>query len=145
VKPALLALAAAIAALPAAAARCAEPEPPSVALPADLGRVLRDYEKAWRSRDARALAELFTEDGFVLSPGSPAVRGRAAIERHYAAAGGSLFLRAFAFGVDGRIAYVLGGFAHAEDAPDDGKFTLTLARDGGRWRIVSDMDNGNRR
>jgi len=132
--------------LSAPAVRGADPVPPSVALPADLDRVLRDYEKAWRSRDSAALADLFTEDGFVLSPGSPPVRGRAAIVRHYANAGGSLYLRAFAFAVDGRLAHILGGFAHAEGAPEDGKFTLTLARgDDGRWRIASDMDNGNRR
>lgn len=127
-------------------ARAADLAPASVALPADLDRVLRDYEKAWRARDARALADLFTEDGYVLSPGSPPVRGRDAIARHYAGAGGNLYLRAFAFAVDGRLAYIVGGFSHVEGAADDGKFTLTLARgDGGRWRIASDMDNGNER
>jgi ketosteroid isomerase-like protein len=127
-------------------ARAADPAPPSVALPADLDRVLRDYEKAWRARDARGLADLFTEDGFALSPGSPPVRGRAAIARHYAGAGGNLYLRAYAFSVDGRLAYIVGGFSHVEGAPDDGKFTLILARgDGGRWMIASDMDNGNQR
>jgi len=138
-------VAAAIGVLSAAsAARSANLEPPSVALPADLDRVLRDYEKAWRAHDAAALVDLFTEDGFVLSPGSPPVRGRAAIARHYAGAGGGLYLRAFGYRVDGRLAWIVGGFAHAEGAPEDGKFTLTLRRgDGGRWRITSDMDNGN--
>lgn len=141
-----LALAAAMAAFLSPAARAAEPAPASVALPADLDRVLRDYEKAWRARDAAALADLFTEDGFVLSPGSSPARGRAAIARHYAAAGGNLYLRAFAFGIDGHLAYIVGGFSHVEGAPDDGKFTLTLARgDDGPWRIASDMDNGNQR
>jgi ketosteroid isomerase-like protein len=140
------ALAVAMTSLLAPAIRGADPLPPSVALPSDLDRVLRDYERAWRARDAAALADLFTEEGFVLSSASPPVRGRAAIARHYAGAGGSLSLRAFAFAVDGRLAYILGGFAHVEGAPDDGKFTLTLARgDDGRWRIASDMDNGNRR
>ena len=142
-----IAFAAAIALLSAAsAARSADLEPPSVALPSDLDRVLRDYEKAWRAHDAKALADLFTEDGLVLSPGSPPVRGRDAIARHYAGAGGGLYLRAFGFAIDGRLAWIVGGFAHAEGAPEDGKFTLTLRRgDGGRWRITSDMDNGNER
>lgn len=138
-------LAAAIALLSAAsAARSAGLEP--VALPPELDRVLRDYEKAWRAHDAKALADLFTDDGFVLSPGSPPEHGRAAIARHYTGAGGGLYLRAFGFAVDGRIGWIVGGFAHAEGAPDDGKFTLTLRRgDDGRWRITSDMDNGNER
>jgi uncharacterized protein (TIGR02246 family) len=49
----------------------------------DLARVLTDYEQAWRAKDAAALARLFAEDGFVLSPGTPMVRGRGAIEKAY--------------------------------------------------------------
>ena len=93
---------------------------------------------------AAALAQLFSTDGFVLSPGSAAVRGRAAIEHHYARAGGELSLRAFSYATDGRVGYIVGGFSHRAGAPDDGKFTLTLVGgEGGRWLIFSDMDNGN--
>lgn len=133
----------------AASALCAEqrspgaPEP-SVQLPPDLARVLSDYEAAWRSRDAAALARLFAGDGFVLPGGRPPVRGRAAIERHYTGSGGPLALRAFAFAADGRVGYILGGYSRQQGEADVGKFTLTLARDtSGRWLIVSDMDNSN--
>ena len=44
----------------------AAPEP-SVTLPPPLARVLRDYESAWQKKDAKALAALFAEDGFVLA------------------------------------------------------------------------------
>ncbi len=119
--------------------------PASVPLPRELDRVLRDYEEAWRARDARKVAALFAEEGYVLSGGRPPVAGRAAIEQYYAGQGGPLFLRAFHFGVSGDTAFLLGGYAYAEGAPDDGKFTLTLRRGpGGRWLIVSDMDNPNR-
>ena len=132
-----------LAAVPALAG---EPALPSVVLPPELSRVLTDYEKAWRAHDAAALARLFAEDGFVLSPGSEPARGRAAIEKHYANAGGELALRALAYAVDGRIGYIVGGFGHRAGEPDNGKFTLTLVRgDGGRWLIFSDMDNGNAR
>ncbi|MFI4943430.1 MAG: hypothetical protein ACHP85_09210, partial [Burkholderiales bacterium] len=47
----------------------------SVTLPPALARVLRDYESAWQKKDARALAALFAEDGFVLAGGTPPVRG----------------------------------------------------------------------
>lgn len=86
-------------------------ELPSVPLPADLARVLTDYEAAWRRKDAYALAVLFAEDGFVLSSGVAAVRGRAAIERHYTGQGGPLALRAFAYSTEGPVGYILGGFA----------------------------------
>lgn len=131
---------------PALPALAADPPVPSATLPPDLARVLTDYEAAWRAHDAAALAQLFAEDGFVLSPGSPPVRGRPAIQKHYAGAGGGLFLRAFAYGVDGKRGYIVGGFSHRAGAADGGKFTLTLVlgRDG-RWLIFSDMDNGNER
>jgi ketosteroid isomerase-like protein len=119
---------------------------PSIKLPPALARVLTDYEKAWRSRDAAALARLFAEDGFVLPNGKPAVRGRSAIQQYYTGQGGPLALRAFAFATDGRVGYIIGGFAGQEGEADSGKFTLTLSKDAsGRWLIVSDMDNGNRR
>lgn len=119
---------------------------PTVTLPAPLARVLTDYETAWRSKNAAALAALFAEDGFVLSSGTPPVRGRAQIEKHYAGAGGPLALRALAFATEGSLGYIIGGFAKEKGQPDNGKFTLTLRKGSdGRWLILSDMDNGNTR
>jgi len=116
-----------------------------VKLPAALARVLTDYETAWRKRDAAGLANLFTDDGFVLSNGRPPIRGRAAIQRAYTGAGGPLALRAMAFATDGSVGYIIGAFARHDGEPDIGKFTLTLKKaDDGRWLIVSDMDNSNR-
>lgn len=118
---------------------------PSVVLPPEVGRVLRDYEKAWRSRDAAALAELFAEDGFVMASGRPPVRGREAIRAAYASAGGRLSLRALAFSTAGDIGYIIGAFGREEGSPDTGKFILALKRGaGGRWLIMADMDNSNR-
>ena len=119
---------------------------PSIKPPAELERVLTDYEVAWQKKDATALAALFTEDGFVLPNGSPPVRGRAQIEKHYIDSGGPLALRAFAFATEGSIGYIIGGFARQEGQPDIGKFTLTLRKGpDDRWLILSDMDNGNAR
>ena len=118
---------------------------PSVALPPELARVLTDYETAWGRKDAPALAALFAEDGFVLSGGNPPVRGRAAIAAHYTGKGGPLALRALAYSTDGPTGSIVGAYAAERGRPDDGKFTLTLRRDGARWLIFSDMDNGNAR
>jgi len=122
------------------------PTQPSVSLPDALQRVLTGYEKVWSKKDSAALAQLFTEDGFVLSSGAPMVRGRDAIGRFYSGAGGPLYLRAVAFSTEGNVGYIIGAFTYQAGAPDRGKFTLTLRRDpGGRWLIMSDMDNGNTR
>jgi len=117
---------------------------PSAALPPELDRVLRDYERAWTGRDPEALSQLFTEDGFVLSNGKLPVRGRAAIREAYAKAGGSLALRAFSYSVDGSTGYIIGAYAGAKDGPDIGKFVLALRKgSGGRWLIAADIDNTN--
>jgi len=119
---------------------------PSVTLPPELDRVLRDYEAAWAAKDAARLAKLFAEDGYVLPGGSPPVKGRAAIETYYTGHGGPLFLRAIAFATEGKVGYIIGGYTGAAGSPDEGKFTLTLRKGpDGRWLINSDMDNGNRR
>ena len=116
-----------------------------MSLPPELARVLTDYEAAWRAKDAASLARLFAEDGFVLQGNKPPVRGRDAIEKAYAGAGGSLALRALAYAVEGPVGYIIGGYAARAGEPDDGKFTLTLKKaPTGKWLIMSDMDNGNR-
>lgn len=120
--------------------------PASVPIPAAIERVLRDYESAWRARDADALATLFTEDGFVLSNGRPPAHGRAAIRRHYAGSGGELKLRAIGYAESGNIAYVVGMFG-GSSAVETGKFVLVLRRTARDtpWLIAADMDNPNQR
>jgi len=116
---------------------------PSVTLPPAVDRVLRDYERAWAAGDEAALANLFTEDGFVLQNGRAAVRGRAAIREAYADGSGPLRLRAIGYATSGSVGYILGAYAYGESA-EVGKFTLALRRaPGGRWMIASDMDNMN--
>ncbi|CAH0140967.1 YybH family protein [Stenotrophomonas lactitubi] len=127
-------------AAPSPAARLAD-----VALPAALDRVLRDYEQAWRTADAKALARLFADDGFILQSNQPPVRGRAAIEAAYAGQGSSpLRLRALAYAAEGTTGYIIGAYTYGNNVGDTGKFTLTLKRvAGGPWMIFSDMDNTN--
>lgn len=123
-----------------------EPVEASVALPPELARVLTDYEAGWKAGDATALASLFAEDGFVLTEGRAPVKGRTAIQKVYTHAGAPLSLRAIAFATHGDVGYIIGGYGGEPGKTDDGKFTLTLRKgENGRWLIVSDMDNSNRR
>ena len=114
-------------------------------LPPTVARVLTDYENAWKTKDADALANLFTEDGFVLTGGQPPARGRDAIRSLYKGAGGPLSLHAFAYATNGDVGYIIGGFSSEPGIEDRGKFTLTLRKVDGRWLIMSDMDNPNTR
>lgn len=114
-----------------------------IELPGDLDRVLRDYETGWRAFDAEALAALFTEDGFIMRPGRPPVRGRARIAEAYAGSGGPLYLHAYHLELSGDVGYMIGGYRGQAEGPDAGKFILTLRKEAGRWMITADMDNGN--
>jgi Domain of unknown function (DUF4440) len=131
---------------PLAAQAVPAPAPlPSVTLPSELDRVLRDYEREWGARSPTGLAGLFTEDGFVLRPGRPPVRGQGGIIAAYEGAGGPLALRALAYATADTVGYIVGAYASTAGAPDVGKFILLVRRErGGRWRIAADMDNGNR-
>jgi len=119
-----------------------------VALPPELDRVLRDYERAWHAGDAAALASLFTEDGFILQSNRPPIRGRSAIQATYEdqGAGGPLRLRALAFSTADTIGYIIGAYSYDNSPNATGKWTLTLRRAPGEpWLIFSDMDNSNAR
>jgi ketosteroid isomerase-like protein len=127
----------------------AEPPPrlPSVELPAELDRVLRDYEQAWASGDAEALTRLFTTEGFVSGDGGW-IRGRERIRERYANAGGALRLRALDHALDGDAGFIVGayGYGDAADQLDAGRFILALRRDDdGRWLIAADLDASNAR
>lgn len=120
------------------------PALPSVTLPPELDRVLRDYERHWRAGDETALATLFTADGFVPRSGGW-VRGSDAIRKTYENFSGDLRLRALAYAVDDTIGYIVGGYRYGEGANDGGKFVLALRRaPGGQWLIAADIDQSNR-
>lgn len=115
---------------------------PPVELPAELDRVLRDYEAAWKAGDGRQLASLFTEDGFTLASGQLPLRGRDAIAGWIKGPGGELRLRAFAWATSDSVGYIVGGFGYPGMRGPGGKFLLALRRGaGGRWLIAADMDN----
>ena len=116
---------------------------PSVTLPPELDRVLRDYERNWKASDGTALSELFTDDGFINRNGW--IRGRDAIRQAYARSGGDLRLRAIAFATGDTVGYIVGGYRYGEAATDGGKFILTLRRaPRGDWKIAADLDAANR-
>lgn len=120
-------------------------QPPTISLPADVDRVLKDYARAWEANDPVALSQLFDAAGMALPSGQPPAVGVESIRKAYSTGAGSpLHLRPIAFGASGELAYVIGEWGTSPSKPDFGKFTLVLRRgaDGG-WRIVSDMDNAN--
>lgn len=117
----------------------------TVTLPDELARVLRDYEQAWRSDDADAIAALFTENGYAMPSGRRPVRGRAAITAAYARTGGNLILRAIDYSMSESTAHIVGVYTYNPEAGFGGKYLLILEKaESGRWMIAADMDNSNR-
>jgi ketosteroid isomerase-like protein len=123
------------------------PDPlPSVDLPPELERVLRDYERHWRAGDAEQLVALFTDDGFVARRGGW-VRGRDGLRDALQRTASELRLRAVAYSVDGRVGFIIGNYGYGDDpsVPDRGMFILTLRRaPDGRWLIAADLDGSIR-
>lgn len=114
---------------------------PSIVLPAELDRVLRDYERYWRSGNAEGLVSLFTPDGMIRRRGW--IQGQAALRAGLQGSEGDLRLRAVGFAVDETVAYILGayGYGAGPQPPDRGVFILTLRREGdGPWLITADLD-----
>ncbi len=131
-----------------AQADTAPPPLPSITLPPDLDRVLRDYEKAWKASDVNGLANLFADGRVVMTNSGRAVRGREGVRQMYSKGGGPLALRAVAYAVDDTVAHIIGGYALRPGEGDAGTFVLALVRSragGGPWLIVADMDRSHRR
>ena len=115
---------------------------PVVTLPAELDRVLRDYEAAWKAGDGQRLAALFTEDGMALPSGELPHRGRVNIAASIKRPGGDLQLHAIAYGTSDSVGYIIGGFRYPGSTGPGGKYLLALKRGrDGRWLIAADMDN----
>jgi ketosteroid isomerase-like protein len=115
---------------------------PTVALPAQLDRVLREYERHWHAGDAEALVDLFTDDGFVARRGGW-IRGHAGLREALQSTSSDLRLRAVAYAADEHVGYIIGAYGYADQPgiPDRGMFILTLRRaEDGRWLIAADLD-----
>lgn len=117
---------------------------PSVDLPPELDRVLRDYERHWKASNGAALSELFTGDGFIAR--GPWIRGREAIRAAYSTlSGGDLRLRAVGYATSDTVGYIVGGFRYGDASIDGGKFILALRRaPRGEWKIAADLDASTR-
>ncbi|MGH7696212.1 MAG: YybH family protein [Gemmatimonadaceae bacterium] len=122
------------------------PALPSITLPPDLDRVLRDYETAWKASDAAGLAQLFADGRVVMTNSGRAVKGREGVRQMYASGGGPLVLRAVAYAADDSVAHIIGGYTLRPGEGDAGEFVLALVKSkGGPWLIVADMDRARRR
>ena len=123
------------------------PEPlPTVDLPAELARVLRDYERHWQGGRPEALAALFTEEGLVARRGGW-IRGTERLQEALTGTSSSLRLRPVAYAMNGDVGHIVGAYGYATEpgVPDRGMFILALRKGhDGRWLIAADLDGSSR-
>jgi uncharacterized protein (TIGR02246 family) len=115
------------------------PPLPSVELPSDVDRVIRDWERVTKSADAPAFAALFTEDGLMSQP-TGWIRGREAIRSAAADFGpADLRVRAHQVAVEDSVATVTGSLSDVSSSTprDVARVTFTLRRRNGSWLIAS--------
>ena len=113
----------------------------------DIAAVNRTFEEAVKNQDAGRLAECYTEDGIVMPPDAPFVRGRREIQQLWAAAFqqmglAGLRLRTLDLDVVGNTACEVG---EAEltlaSGPATAKYVVVWKQLGGRWRLHRDIWN----
>lgn len=126
---------------PAAAELQSDPPLPTIELPEELARLLRDRAAAWN--DKAALGALFTEDAVVLDPFGPEwLRGRKAAVEYL----GGLFsdpyqIRPIAFSIEGNAGHIV-GYMTERSGDSDYYFAhvqLSLKKGAdGVWRIAAE-------
>jgi uncharacterized protein (TIGR02246 family) len=149
----MLALACASSFAPASAAQT--PQSTTSNIDAAISAVADAYVKATLAADAKAIADLYTDDAVEMPPNQPAVKGRAAIQQYYQKqfAAGKIarfsltHLESRAMGDTG---FDVGTYqqnitpATGAAMDDSGKYTVILKRTGGRWRVAYAIYNSDR-
>lgn len=112
-----------------------------------------DWEKAYNAGDAKAVTALYAEDAFLLPPGAPRVRGRAAIQAFFAKdiaeskAAGAVFVldRKTDVGVSGNMGWESGTYTATVKgaAVESGKFLSVFQKKNGKWIYICDSWNAD--
>jgi uncharacterized protein (TIGR02246 family) len=110
----------------------------------------RAFIAAFLKGDARAVANLYTENAQVIAPGAPVARGRAAIEAAWKKSidAGVKDLRLTTADVesDGDLACETGvvRLVGRDDAVTEGRYVVVWKRTGGQWKLHRDIWNAER-
>jgi uncharacterized protein (TIGR02246 family) len=118
--------------------------------PAADEAAMRDINKKWLdlivAKDAKAIAELYAEDGAMLPPNAPKAQGRAAIQKGWEDMFGipgvtlTFETERFVIANSGDLAVDIGTYKFAGNGmTDTGKSVVTWAKKDGKWQVLTDM------
>ncbi len=119
-----------------------------------IRQVDKEWLMAFGTRDPKAIAQFYMENGVLLAPGSPIAQGREAI----ADAWKSVILELKDFHLEfaptkievsssGDLAYEIGTYSLAyqneddEQAHDNGKYVVVWKKADGNWKVAADIFN----
>ncbi len=111
---------------------------------------IRDVNAKWQqlivTKDAKAIAGLYTEDGQLLPPNAPRAEGRAAIEQGWNGfvniPGMTLTFETdkLVFALSGEIAVETGTYKFTTgNGTETGKSVVTWRKADGKWQVLTDM------
>jgi uncharacterized protein (TIGR02246 family) len=111
---------------------------------ADVAKLTARYEAAFNKGDAKAVAALYTEEGTRLGPDGSFLKGRALIEKMYAAGfvgplkGVQLTLTPASSQVlTPDVQVTEGTYSATGTTPLKGRYVNTIVRKGGQWLLAS--------
>ena len=137
------------------ALQCAQPAPDTRAADEAAIRAINPvWFRSYNAGHVDSIVALYAEDAVVNPPGSPAVRGAAAIREYFAkdvagAASAGVTLQGGATSdvdVSGNIGWEAGTFTVTDKSGtivDKGKFVSVCARRNGKWVMVRDIWNSD--
>lgn len=122
---------------------------------AAIRSIVPNFEMTWTKCDAKALAQLWTEDGDFQSPYASFANGRREIEKFYRDAFDSGYCGSSGTGKIENLRFVQEGVAIIDGAweirgahdqnkqampPEQGRFTAIVTKQNGAWRIVAQRE-----
>jgi ketosteroid isomerase-like protein len=122
----------------------------------EITKAADGYLKAVLAGNAPAVAATYTDNGIELPPGESAVRGRAAIEKHFRTMfSGPARITAFTFShiesaTNGSVGYDVGTYEQQLALPsgqtvtDVGKYVVILKRSQGEWKAAYVIYNSDK-
>jgi uncharacterized protein (TIGR02246 family) len=133
---------------------CTKTAPDTAADVTALGTVEAAWYKAYNAGDGVAVAALYADDAVLNAPGSPAVRGKAAIGEYYAKDAPKFAADGLTdgdgptsdAGVSGDLAWRWGTFTVTDKSGatvETGKYITVFQRKDGKWIILRDTWNSD--